>query len=78
MKGRERILKCLPALWFGVGPFGLCALDEFVDFAFLGDIFLFALTSKIVSFATVLILEYNTKSSPVGIPDTFVALANEK
>ena len=51
--------------------------DIFECFA-VADDFFFALTSKIVSLATVLMLEYSTKSNPVGIPDTLVAVDSAK
>ena len=51
--------------------------DIFECFAVVDDFF-FALTSKIVSLATVLMLEYSTKSNPVGIPDTLVAVDSAK
>ena len=44
----------------------------------VGDCFFFDRTSKIVSFATVLMLEYSTNSNPVGIPDTLVAVDSAK
>ena len=42
------------------------------------DDFFFSLTIKIVSLATVLMLEYSTKSNPVGMPDTLVAVDSAK